>query len=287
MPQFDAFSSALSHTGYQPSINPRSALASAQLSQPNNPFAFAVPGEFEMVQPQPQQITLPNGETGFAQWLTSQGVIGDEALVEDAPPTHAESKPKNPNPNNPAPPPGPENPTFPSQGDMSQEGISSIFAKYEGQELTPDVLQQIANDILAINLGLEAGQLDYKNHFLEYLEQQLDLNSQQLDLARQQLEFQQGPYWDWYTTEYFEFQKQQAQNEMDMSNNQLAMSENQVEISGNDVLRSEEFTRQARAQTVGAYYQSLIPQYQLALAMAENPRGVPFVPRPQGGAPGY
>ena len=164
-------------------------------------------------------------------------------------------------------PPGGPTPTATGGDPWMPADLGSIFEKYSGMALTPDVLQQIAMDLMAANVGIQMMEADYKNDYLVYLQAQLGLNQQQVALAEKQLDFQQGPYWDWYVTQYFPAQQE-------MSANQLAMSENQVLMSEEQTKQARASTSQANAYALGGYYQSLIPQYQLAVQMAENPQGV-------------
>ena len=113
-----------------------------------------------------------------------------------------------------------------------------------GQPITPELLEQIAQDIMGKELELKARDMDYKDNFLDYLEGQLGLNQDQLALAETQMEFQQGPYWDWYTTDYFDYVKQDSENK-------ARISDNQVSQSGNVALSSYYQTKSHEAQLAG------------------------------------
>jgi hypothetical protein len=109
--------------------------------------------------------------------------------------------------------------------------------------------------------------MDYKDSYLEYLEKELGLNSAQLDLAAKQVEFQQGPYWDWYTGPYFEFMQQDSENKAEISDNQVLMSESNAEASRFGA-RSSQFN------SLGNFYNAAGAAYSLQERMAQDPRNI-------------
>lgn len=110
-----------------------------------------------------------------------------------------------------------------------------------GAPITPEVLEQIATYIMGKELELKVRDMDYKDNFMAYLEDQLGLNERQLELAQRQIDFQEGPYWDWYTNDYFEHVKQDSEN-------RAIVSENQRRQSGNVALSSYYQTQSHEAQ---------------------------------------
>lgn len=78
-----------------------------------------------------------------------------------------------------------------------------------------DDMAMFANALLMFSMQQQMGQLDYQNQYLQYLQDTVGLNQQQLALAQRELEFQQGPYFDWYTSEYFPAIQEQERLRLD------------------------------------------------------------------------
>lgn len=187
--------------------------------------------------------------------------------------------PRDPNP--PAPDlsdrvPNPDNPwgdSFPDQRPTSED-VGSIFDAYLGQEMTPELLQRLAYDLMKFDLMNQMGEAEYKQDYLDYLNRQMDLSGDELALAEKQLEFKEGPYWDWYTGPYMDSVIQQNEN-------QLAISDNQVRQSELGIEQAQEYTKQAKHNTNSALYNALSGYYNAERArldtsrqMAQDPRGM-------------
>lgn len=92
--------------------------------------------------------------------------------------------------------------------------LDTFLGKMASGDFTDDDLMAFSNWYMGQQVGLQAGQLDLANRRLDYDLQALGLNEMQIETAKQEIEFQQGPYWDWYTTEYFP--NQQERDRMDI-----------------------------------------------------------------------
>ena len=135
-----------------------------------------------------------------------------------------------------------------------------------GQPLTPELIEKITQYVIGKELELKVRDQDYKSEFLDYLDDKLQLDAGQLELAEKQMEFQQGPYWDWYTTEYFDQMKKDSENKADISDNQLDQSANIAQSS---------------------YYQTKSSEAQLANQMSQyGPQNVRYAPTAKS-TPGY
>ena len=89
-----------------------------------------------------------------------------------------------------------------------QDFIQQLASLGAGYELTDNDILNLGNFQLQNALYQQALDDQYKQGYLEYLNNDLGLKGQQMAVAKQQLDFQQGPYWDWYTNEYFPAQQQ-------------------------------------------------------------------------------
>ena len=147
-----------------------------------------------------------------------------------------------------------------------QDFIQQLAALGAGYELTDDDILNLGNFQLQNALYQQALDDQYKQGYLEYLNHDLGLKGQQMAVAKQQLDFQQGPYWDWYTNEYFPAQQQ-------MSKDQLSMSNNQVGISNNQLLQSQEATKQSQFDTTKAKDYALAQAYGTQAARLQEQMG--------------
>jgi len=114
-----------------------------------------------------------------------------------------------------------------------------------GYTLTDDDLMMLANWMLTQQMGQQAASVDYQNRYLDYLNGQLGLNEQQLAQAQQEMAFQQGPYWDWYTTEYFP--SQQEQERLTLETAQIN-AQAQQEIAGLEQLKARTTSWRSRTR---------------------------------------
>jgi len=95
--------------------------------------------------------------------------------------------------------------------------LDTFIEKVSSGTFTDDDMLAFSNWYMGQQLGQQAGQMDYQNKYLDYLNTQLGLNEQQLKQAQQEMEFQQGPYWDWYTSEYFPHQQERDRMDFELA----------------------------------------------------------------------
>lgn len=168
---------------------------------------------------------------------------------------------------------------------MPYDGMPNIYDQIVGflddGVIAPEEVEQMSQLFLVAGVGQQAGQLDYQNKYLDYLGETLQLNGQQLAQAKQELDFQQGPYWEWYTESYFPAQQQMAADQLAMSNNQRYMSDNQLKMSGNQVTMSEHDIRKAASYAQAQEYQTdqaqigkEVAEYQALVAMGALPQSI-------------
>lgn len=166
---------------------------------------------------------------------------------------------------------GPDGPTFPNFNEMS---IEDILMKYAGQVMTPELLQQFATDLAALEMHGQFQEQEYKQSYLDYLENQLGFNQAQLDMAQQQLDFQQGPYWEWYTGPYFEQMKKQSENQLAISDNNVSIAESNAESAGYGAESSRYRARGDQFGALGQFYGAQQAAYNLQERMAQDPRNI-------------
>lgn len=153
--------------------------------------------------------------------------------------------------------------------------LDDIYAQQgggAGYSLTPDDIAAVGQWVLEQQMQQQMGQLDVANRQLDLQQDTIGLNEQQLDQQYREFEFMKEQYFPWYTGDYFDFQKQQAQNDLTMSNNQVAMSDN-------DVLRSRNSVEQARFQTDQAKYGAQAQQMALWQQLGYIPASESLNPR--------
>lgn len=137
-------------------------------------------------------------------------------------------------------------------------------------QLTPDQLSTINNYFLQAGIGLQAGQLDYQNRYLDYLNKQEGLGEGQLAQAQQQLQFQTGPYWQWYKDVYFPAQQKMSDNQLGISNDQLGISANQLASSAQDVHKSVNYALAQQYQTQQAELARDVSKWQALAQFGPN-----------------
>ena len=108
------------------------------------------------------------------------------------------------------------------------QDIMDVVGQYD---LTDQDIAGIGQYLLTSGVEDQVAQRQYQSDYLDFLTKQLGVNEQQLAQAQREMDFQQGPYWEFYTGPYFDFQKQQAANQLQMSNNDVLRSRNSVEQS--------------------------------------------------------
>ena len=143
----------------------------------------------------------------------------------------------------------PVDPVVPEEPRVLPDWLQNIYDGGGNFELTDEDILAIGQYLLYAGVQDQVANQQYKEDFLNLKNKELGLNDLQLQQAQKEFEFQSGPYWDWYSGEYMDFQKQQAANQMAMSDNQVKMSDNQVAISGDDVLKSKNYLQQSRYNT--------------------------------------
>lgn len=131
------------------------------------------------------------------------------------------------------------------------------------QMISPYYYQMTPDDILAtgqaqVNMSIEQQlqEQQYQKDYLSLKQQELGLSADQTAQAQREFGFQSGPYWDFFSGDYFEFQKQVEANKVTMSNNQAKMSGDQVAISGNQVLQSEQDIDKSKNYALAQQYQT-------------------------------
>jgi hypothetical protein len=112
--------------------------------------------------------------------------------------------------------------------------IDDFIAKVSSGNFTDDDMLAFSNWYMGQQMGQQAGQMQYQADYLDYLNSGLGLNEQQLAQAKQEMDFQQGPYWDWYTTTYFDHVQKKDQMDFDLAgmnfDTQKYLSDNQRAI---------------------------------------------------------
>lgn len=145
----------------------------------------------------------------------------------------------------------------------------------EGGGFTPELLEMMGTFLPMLEIYNTFGQADYQKKNLENEGYRLDLELAQLGLqgeqienAKKQIEFQNGPYWKWYTNEYFpnvqktdQMQNRTARLQAKAGGAQaragIAQARSQEAISLQNTMQAEEGTEQARMATEAARYQML------------------------------
>lgn len=118
----------------------------------------------------------------------------------------------------------------------------------DGYVLTPDDLELIASYYALRNMEGQVGEIDLAGRKLDLTGRQLDLSGRELDLAGKEQDFKQGPYFDWYSGPYFEQMKQQAANDLLMSQNDLKRTANSLASSRYQTKQAEYGAQMARDQ---------------------------------------
>lgn len=127
--------------------------------------------------------------------------------------------------------------------------LQDIYAEMGGSagyEFTPEDLALLGQYAAQQGMQQQFGQMGLANR-------QMDLTEAEIDQKYQEFEFMRDQYFPWYTGDYFDFQKQQAANELQMSND--------------DVKKSANYLQQARSQTEAAQYGAQAAKAQLAYQM--------------------
>ncbi len=143
-----------------------------------------------------------------------------------------------------------------------QDFLQQLAQLGAGYELTDNDILNLGNFQLQNALYQQALDDQYKQGYLEYLNNDLGLKGQQMAVAKQQLDFEQGPYWDWYTEQYFPAQQKMSENQLGISNNQLLQSQEATKQSQLDTTKAKDYalaqgyaTQQARLGEQAQKYQ--------------------------------
>ncbi len=91
-----------------------------------------------------------------------------------------------------------------------------------GYTMTPDDIMAMANWMTMQEMQNQYGQIDLQGR-------QMDLTGRQIDQQLAEQQFVQDQYFPWYSGPYFDFQQQQAANEMAMSDDERRKSSNYLE----------------------------------------------------------
>ena len=118
-------------------------------------------------------------------------------------------------------------------------------------------LQMFANAIMMMQMQQQMGGMDYQNRYMDYLEKTIGLNEQQLLQAQQELEFQSGPYFDWYTNDYFPAIQEQERLRLETSQ---ITSQNAQNQSKDYALAQAYNTETAKLGTEAARYNMMAQQ---------------------------
>lgn len=132
--------------------------------------------------------------------------------------------------------------------------LQQIEEMMGGYALSDDDLMMLANFMMQSQMQQQVASTDYQFQYLDYLNRQLGLNEQQLGQAEKEMAFQQGPYWEWYTEEFFPMQQETAQVQ---AQSQQAIAGFEQERARDYALSSAYQTEQSRLGTEAARYQFL------------------------------
>ena len=91
-----------------------------------------------------------------------------------------------------------------------------------GYTMTPDDIMALANWMTLQEMQNQYGQIDLQGR-------QMDLTGRQLDQQMAEQDFVQNQYFPWYSGPYFDFQKQQARDQLQMSGDERRKSANYLE----------------------------------------------------------
>lgn len=109
----------------------------------------------------------------------------------------------------------------------NSDPIAAIFDRMgRGEEVSPEDIAMLSNWFMVQELQNQYGQTQNQSR-------QLDLSDRQLDQQLAEQRFVQEQYFPWYTGDYFDFQKQMAQNDLTMSDDERRKSANYLESQRN------------------------------------------------------
>jgi hypothetical protein len=146
--------------------------------------------------------------------------------------------------------------------------LDEFIAKMTSGNFTDDDLIAFSNWYMGQQIGQQAGQLDYQNRYLEYLNSQLGLNEQQLAQAQQEMAFQQGPYWEWYTTQYFPHQQERDKMEFELAGLNLTT---QKELAGIEKGKAKDYALAQFYNTEQAKYGADAARWQFLQQTGQSP----------------
>lgn len=131
------------------------------------------------------------------------------------------------------------------------DGLWNLISQYY-YEMTPEDIN--ATNTATVNATLQQAleEQQYQRDYLALKQQELAFNQQQMAQMQKEFEFQSGPYWDFFSGDYFEFQKQIEANRVTMSNDDVARSKN---ATLSTMYQTEAAKAQAEAAKLGAMAQ--------------------------------
>lgn len=156
--------------------------------------------------------------------------------------------------------------------------LEDFINKVSSGTFTDDDMLAFSNWYMGQQMGQQAGQLDLANRTLDYQLASLGLNEQQLEVAKQEIEFQQGPYWEWYTEEYFPRQQERDRMETDLARYNLDIQKQlgqfQVDEAGIRQQQAKEYALAQFYNTESSKYGADAARYQyLQMTNGLNPNG--------------
>ena len=122
--------------------------------------------------------------------------------------------------------------------------FQNLTDQFQGFEFTPEMLEAFGTILPALGIYGEMSKAEYQQDALDFAREELGLKGIELDIMRQQLQFQQGEYWDWYTSEFFPMTQE----------TQRAQWEAEGTVARERTYQAEEASEQARMATEMARY---------------------------------
>ena len=105
----------------------------------------------------------------------------------------------------------------------TSDPIAAIFDRMSrGEEVSPEDIAMLSNWFMVQELQNQYGQTQNQSR-------QLDLTGRQIDQQTAEQDFVQNQYFPWYSGPYFDFQKQQARDQLQMSGDERRKSANYLE----------------------------------------------------------
>jgi hypothetical protein len=163
---------------------------------------------------------------------------------------------------------GGQPPTDPAAAPPAEFNLDDFIAKMTSGNFTDDDLMAFSNWYMGQQIGQQAGQMDYQNRYLDYLQNQLGLNELQLATARQEMEFQQGTYWDWYKNSYFPHQQERDRMEFELAGLNL---NTQKELAGIEKAKAKDYALAQFYNTEQSKYGADAARWNFLQQTGQNP----------------